>query len=99
MTKPLRREIQIPIYWMLVGLAMMVVSPILSIWVSYQINMRTIEENEQARAQARVESTLRYCRLIGSQVDVYSDAETGVGKAAYRTWLTEYRAVGCQPGK
>lgn len=96
---PLRREVQVPIYWLLVGLAVMVASPILSIWVSYQINQRTIAENEAAKTQARVESTLRYCRLLGSQVDVYSEATSTVGKDAYNTWLTEYRLQGCQPGK
>ena len=95
----LRREIRVPIYWLLVGLAVMVVSPILSIWVSVQINQRTIEQNERARAEAKAESTLAYCRLLGSQVDVYSEATSAVGRDAYDTWLTEYRKQGCQPGK
>lgn len=93
------REIRIPIYWMVVGLLVMVASPILSIYASAKINERTIAENERARVAARVESTLRYCRLLGSQVDVYSEATTDVGKAAYKTWLTEYQIQGCKPGR
>jgi hypothetical protein len=93
----LRREIRIPVYWVMVGLVVMVVSPILSIVVSVKINQRTIQVNERARAEARAESSVRYCRLVGSQVDVYADAVTPVGKTAYRTWLTEYKLARCQP--
>jgi hypothetical protein len=93
----LRREIRVPIYWLIVGLAVMLVSPILSILVSVKINQRTIEGNEAARAEARVESLVRYCRLIASQIDVFAEAETPVGRDAYRTWLTEYQIQGCLP--
>jgi hypothetical protein len=92
-----RREIHVPVYWLIVGLAVMVLSPVLSILVSVKINQRTIEQNEAAKAQARVESVARYCRLLSSQIDVYADAQTPVGKDAYRTWLTEYQTQGCEP--
>lgn len=95
----LRREVHVPIYWLFVGLAVMVVSPLLSIWVSAKINEHTIRQGERARAEAKVESTARYCRLLGAQVDVYKEATSPVGIDAYQTWLTEYRTQGCQPGK
>src|SRR6185295_3811637 len=99
----LRREIRIPIYWLVVGLMVMVVSPLLSIYTSVKISQRTIvqTQTEQAKAasQARVEGLAVYCRLVGTQVDVYSEAITSTGKRAYDTWLTEYRRSGCKPGK
>ncbi len=101
--KPLRREVRLPIYWVLVGVAVMVVSPLLSIYASAQINQRTIErtqaEQAKAQAQARVEGLAVYCRLVGTQVDVYSEAISDAGKRAYVTWLTEYRRSGCTPRK
>lgn len=97
--KPLRREVHIPIYWLVVGLMVMVVSPIVSIVVSVQKAQNTFDEAQRAQARARVEAVAVYCRLIGVQVDVYSEATTPVGKRAYVTWLDEYRRSGCQPGR
>lgn len=95
----LRREVRLPIYWLVVGLLVMVVSPIASILISVKINKRTFDQAQRAQQEARVEAISRYCRLLGSQVDVYSEAETPVGKTAYQTWLTEYNASGCLPRK
>jgi hypothetical protein len=95
----LRREVRIPIYWLIVGMAVMVISPLLSIYISVKINQRTIEQNNQARAAASAQFQVVYCRLVGSQVDVYSEAQTEVGKAAYATWLAEYRRSGCEPAR
>lgn len=99
----LRREIKIPIYWLIFGTLVMFVSPLASIYASVQINQRTIErtqaEQARAQAQARVEGLAVYCRLVGTQVDVYSEATSVVGKRAYTTWLTEYRRSGCTPRK
>lgn len=99
----IRREIGIPVYWLVVGIAVMVVSPLLSIYASVQINQRTAQRAQAAQAkseaQARVEGLAVYCRLVGTQVDVYSESVTAVGKRAYTTWLTEYRKSGCTPRK
>lgn len=99
MAEPLRREIRIPVYWVVVGLAVMILSPILSLLASVKINEGTIRENERARAEARAESAIRYCRLLGTQVDVYAEAQTPVGQRAHDTWLEEYRVAGCQPAR
>jgi hypothetical protein len=97
--EPLRKEIRIPIYWLIVGLCVMVVSPLASIYASVKINQKTIAQSEHAQDAARVQALAVYCRLLGTQVDVYSEATTDVGKRAYGTWLAEYRRTGCQPGK
>lgn len=100
MTAP-RREIHVPVYWLLVGIAVMIVSPIFSVVASAQINQqatrRAIVAADQVKEEAKAESLVRYCRLLGSQVDVYREAITPVGKDAYRTWLSEYRVQGCKP--
>lgn len=98
-----RREVGLPVYWLVVGLAVMVGSPVLAIFASVKINERAIERTQAtqaaAQAQARVEGLLVYCRMIGTSVDVYSEATTQAGKRAYTTWLTEYRRSGCTPRK
>lgn len=97
MTQPTTQVIQIRIYWLLVGIAVMLGSPVLSIFASAQINERTMEASQRAQEATRAEATLRYCRLLGSQVDVYSEATSPVGKDAYATWLAEYKLQGCKP--
>lgn len=104
MTQPQsRRVVQVPLYWLVVGIAVMVVSPILSITASAQINKRTIASTiaaaEAAKAEARKDGLVRYCRLIGSQIDVYDEATSEVGKNARANWLREYQLSGCQPPK
>jgi hypothetical protein len=94
---PLRREVRLPIYWLVVGLMVMVASPIASVLISVKIAKRTIDENDRARRAQSVAFQVVYCRLVGSQVDVYSEAESEVGKNAYRTWIAEYHRNGCQP--
>lgn len=88
---------------MLVGVASCVVTPVLSVWASIQIadnnRERAERQAEQVAVEVRVETTERYCRLFGSQVDVYKDATTPVGRDAYRTWLAEYNRMQCQPPK
>lgn len=91
------RLVHIPAWWVIVGVMTTVLTPILTIYASVQINQRTIEQNEQAKVQARHEATARYCRLIGSQLDVYSEARTEVGKKAHQVWLSEYQLQGCTP--
>lgn len=91
--------IRLPVYWLIVGIAVMVVSPVLSIVVSAKINQRTIAEAEAAKKVAQAEALQRACRLIGTQVDVFKEAESDVGKQAYAAWLKEYRLSQCQPAR
>jgi hypothetical protein len=91
------RLVHIPLWWVIVGVATCVLTPILSIWISVQINQRGEEQAAKREQAVRAEMTVRYCRLLGAQADVYSEAETEVGKQAYATWVQEYRIQGCQP--
>lgn len=93
----IRRDIHIPFYWLIVGIATCLVSPILAIIVSVHVNNETIRKNEEARAAASAEAGVRLCGLLGAQADVYRDAVTDVGRAAYRVWSDEYAVRNCLP--
>lgn len=95
----LRRVVQIPIYWLFVGIAVMVVSPMVSTGVSVWVNKRTMAQAEAARRATQVESLQRACRLIGAQIDVFGEAESPVGQRAREAWLLEYRLSRCQPSR
>lgn len=96
-----QRVVRVPIYWLIVGIVTTLVSPVLSVVASARINantvQRTIAANEASRQEARAEALVRYCRLLGSQVDVYAEATTDVGKEARQVWLAEYQRNGCVP--
>ena len=94
---PLRRTIHIPIYWIIIGLMVMVASPLLSIQAAVAISERAIDQNEQARREQALQFQVIYCRLVGSQVDVYLEAQSEVGRKAHDTWLAEYQRNGCSP--
>lgn len=97
------RLVHIPLWWVLVGVASCILTPILSIFASVQIAQNNQAETQRVAAAAEVrvreEGRQRMCRLVGAQVDVYKEASTPVGLAAYETWLVEYRTQGCQPPK
>lgn len=99
MKQRLVRVVQIPAYWLIVGLATVIVSPILSTFVSVQVNKRTIAESEEIKRTAQVEGRQRACRLIGAQIEVFREAKSVVGEKALEAWLVEYRLSGCQPPK
>lgn len=82
----LRREITIPIYWLVIGLAVMIVSPILSIFASVDIAQQHAEEARRASvaaderaqrtaqlaaAETREEARLKTCDLFSALLDVY----------------------------
>lgn len=101
MSDPIQRVVRIPLGWFLAGIMVAVLSPMLSIVASKEINERTIKTTlaaaEAAKEEARKDGLVRACRLIGAQISVYDEATTAVGKDARATWLREYQLSGCQP--
>lgn len=93
---PLRREIHIPIYWLVVGLMVMVVSPLLSILVSVQIANHNREQADRAAslaaAQAREDGRQRTCALFAGLLDAYiqEPPQTDAGKLIRQTYLRFY---------
>lgn len=100
---PLQRDVHIPIYWLVVGLAVMVVSPVLSIFASVQIANHNRDKAEQAAAtasaEAKEEGRLRICGLFGALLDTYVEAPptTQTGKRVQATYLEFYTLNQCQP--
>lgn len=105
MSRPLRREVRLPIYWLVVGLAVMLVSPLLSIFASVSIANTNRVQAEHAAAlaaeQTRAEGRKKACELFGSQMDVYLEEPptTDTGRKAQQNWIDLYQINNCQPAR
>ena len=88
MVDRIRREIRIPIYWLVVGLAVMLGSPAASIYASVQISKGQAERLQdhyvaaqaasdakaaEAQAQVRKQSTKVLCTLFATILDGYEE--------------------------
>jgi predicted GTPase len=101
----LQRDVHIPIYWLFVGLAVMVVSPVLSILVSVQMANHNREQAEHAAsvaaAQAREDARLKTCDLFTALLDAYVEEppQTDTGRKVQQTYIEFYNSpeVHCQP--
>jgi hypothetical protein len=101
----LQRDVHIPIYWLLVGLMVMVGSPILSIFASVEIANSNRERAERAAAAAAAKAAedarLKTCLLFGALLDSFIDEPptTKSGEAFRRTYLEFYndKSLHCQP--
>lgn len=102
---PLRREINIPIYWLVVGLAAMLVSPLLSIFASVEIANHNRVQAEKAAAaaakEAKEDARVRTCALFDGLLDSYIEEppSTKSGKAIRQTYIDFYNdpQLHCQP--
>ena len=98
-----RRYVSIPVYWLLVGILIAVVSPVAAFFASIQIAERNTEqivaEQEKQRAVAAEEARKVACGFFGSSLDVYIEAPpaTAAGRAQQANYLELYRLSGCQP--
>lgn len=101
----IKREVRLPVYWVLVGGLTSILSPLLALLGSVSIaNHNTQEQFKQQAEQAAVlrqEGASRYCDLVRAQVGIYEETPpiTPAGTTAQRTWLAEYRRQGCLPSK
>lgn len=99
------RVVQIRVYWLVVGIATTLVSPVLAVLASVQIaeaNARQIiAQQQQQAAEQRAAARVAYCDLVRTYVELYEETppSTPAGKNAQQTWLGEYRRQGCQPPK
>lgn len=100
---PPRREIRIPIYWLMVGIAVVFVSPIASVWASVQIAERNAErsfkEQQRAQAAAQVQSRAVACSFFGASLDVYDETPpvSATGRNLRAKYVELYTLTGCQP--
>lgn len=97
------RPVQIPIYWLVVGMAVMIVSPLLSIFASVQIaegnQRRVIAEQQKAQEAGRAEARVKACELFTALLDQYIETPppTPIGVGVQSIYLDFYRLNGCQP--
>lgn len=102
MTKQ-QRVIRVPVYWLIVGVAVMFLSPLLS----FLMSVRVAEANaahtreQQAEAQAASQATNRVvvCAWFAAWLDVYDETPptTETGRTVRAKTLELYALTGCQP--
>lgn len=98
---PNRRPI--PVYWIIVGVACMIVSPLLSVLAAVNISennaQRIIARQEQSKAEAAQTTRQLVCSYFAANLDAYAETPptTPAGKNLRQTSLDFYTNTGCQP--
>jgi hypothetical protein len=93
----------IPVYWLVVGMATMVLSPLLSIFASVTIAENNAEhtrqQQEQAQAQAQVESRKVVCGWIAAYLDTFDETPptSAAGRNLRARFVELYQISQCQP--
>jgi hypothetical protein len=101
----LRQEIRIPAYWLVVGILIAMVSPIMSVLASRTIAVtsadRLIQRQQQAQAEQTKMAIAITCDLFRRQLEAYDETPptTVTGRNVRQAWLTEYRLYKCQPAR
>jgi len=93
------REIRMPFYWMMVGLATVLVTPMLVVAVSVKIADNNLAAVERQRAAAAEQSRVLVCSLLGALLDVFDETPppTEAGRKVQATYLEFYVLAKCQP--
>ncbi len=97
------RDLRVPVYWLIVGIASMVLSPMLSIFASVTIAEHnaalTQERQTKAQVQAQVESRKVVCSWIATNLDVFDETPpaSAAGRSLRDRYLELYRISGCLP--
>lgn len=94
-------RVSVPSYTL--GIALLALAVMM--WATYAVSVKKADENAQElidryeRDKVTTAEANRqfYCAVFGTQIDVYGEAETDVGKNAYRAWLRIYRLAKCTP--
>jgi hypothetical protein len=93
----------VPVYWLVVGMAVMILSPLLSIFASVQIAERNAErsfkEQQRAQAAAQAQSRAVACSFFGASLDVYDETPpiSATGRNLREKYVDLYTLTGCQP--
>lgn len=95
--------VTIPAYWILVGLAVTVLSPIFSVIAAVKIQESNAAEADRKAAVAlaaqREESRKAYCSFFSRILDGYEETppSTPAGQNVVNAWRDLYRLTNCQP--
>ncbi len=99
------RVVRVPLYALVVGVAVMLVSPPLAILASVQIAERSAErsiaEQRRTEAAAREQARRVACDFFRLNLDVYDETPpaSALGRNLRQTYLEFYRLSGCQPAR
>lgn len=95
--------IQIPVTWLVPGIMIVVLSPLLAILASVKIadGQRKAAQRAQAAAELRQQEQSRIvvCGLFSAILDTYIETppNTAAGRNVQQTWLDLYKLSNCQP--
>lgn len=105
-SQAMRRTVQprpVPLYVVAVGVATVLLSPLLSILASVRIAEsnaeRIVAEQKRTEAAATAEARRVACAFFTINLDVYDETPptTATGRNLRQTYLDFYRLSGCQP--
>lgn len=88
------RLVHIPLWWVIVGVATCVLTPILSIYASVNIAERSaVEQANELRS--------RSCTLYAKILDAYAaePPTTDTGQSVRDAYLVQYQERGCTPAR
>lgn len=93
----------IPVYWAavaMVGVAVaLVVSILISVAIAKSNSREVVAQYQKDQAAAQASDRRFYCAVFGRQADVFSEAVSPTGQAAYQAWLDLYRFAACEPAR
>lgn len=96
-----RRVVVVPLYTISVAIATVLLLCGLTLWAGVAISRRNaaalVAQNEADKLAAQQANRTVYCKLFGSQLDAFEDAQSPAGKASRQAWLDVYRLVRCTP--
>ena len=86
------RLVRMPLWWLLVGIATCVLTPVLSIWASVKIAQNNARE-------LAAEYQIRSCSLYSAILDEYDEnpPTTETGRGLREAYLLQYRQRHCTP--
>lgn len=100
------KPVRVPVYWALIGIACVFLSPVLSIYASVQIANKTTEQTiarqERTRAELAEANRLETCDLFSKFIAVYEETPppSATGKAVEQAYRDYYNGrLMCQPPK
>lgn len=84
-------------YLLAVGIATVLLSPVLSVVASVQIAERNAERVHVKQAAAQLVATRLACEQFGRLIDVYGDATTPIGREVRGVYVFLYTLIQCSP--
>lgn len=97
----MRRRLQVPLYVLVVMVATMFVSPLVSIVASVRISENRAAQTRQEQAdidrRVKAEATRQTCLEFSRLIDVFDTSETRVGRDVRDLYVFLYNLIKCHP--